>query len=105
MGQEKGKSWYKQPHARRLPKANTAERLLCEIANAKAEDSCGMAKVQGTMCEGKRTVCKGIAKGKYNATRNGRVQKRQGDGCHKGPFARREKAKAGNRRPCARGAA
>ena len=41
---------------------------------AKAEDSCGMAKVQETMCKGKGTVCKGIAKGKWNATRNGRVQ-------------------------------
>ena len=47
----------------------------CKVkANAKADDSCGMAKVRETMWEEKGTVCKGIAKGKWNATRNGRVQ-------------------------------
>ena len=57
-----------------------------------------MAKVQGTMCEGKGTVCKVIAKGKWNATRNGRVQETtrrrlsQGTICEKGKGESRQQA-------------
>ena len=77
MRQEKGESWYKQPHARRLPKANAAERRLCkEIAHAKAEDS-----------------------------RNGRVQEATRRWLSQGTICEKGKAKAGNRRPCARGVA
>ena len=40
-----------------------------ELAKANVKDSCEMAKARGTMCEGEETVCKGIAKGEWNATR------------------------------------
>ena len=40
-----------------------------ETAKANAEGSCEMAKARGTMCEGKETVCKVVAKGGWNATR------------------------------------
>ena len=40
-----------------------------EMAEANAEDSCEMAKARETMCEGKETVCKEIAKGEWDATR------------------------------------
>ena len=67
-------------------------------------DSREVAKVRGTVCEGKEDVCKGVAKGEWKATgRRPCAKKRQGYGCHEGGLQEGcEKAKADNRWPCAR---
>ena len=83
---------------------NAAERRPCEeTAKANAEEGCEKAKT----CKRKETACEEIAKGEWNApqkrpcVRSDRAMAATRDRVREGC----EKAKAGNRRPCARRAA
>ena len=76
-----------------------------KIAKAKLKTAVEWWKCKGPCVKGKGPCEKGLRKANGMLPETAGCKKRQGDGCHKGPFARREKAKAGNRRPCKRGAA
>ena len=80
-----GEGCHKQPRAGRLPEAIAAERRPCVRASV---EGCEKAKARGTTCEGKEAVRRDSERQMECSPKAAVCEKRQGNGCHKGPCAR-----------------